>query len=48
MKTVAGALNRAGVPLMAGTDAMGFPWIAPGASLQHELQLLIESGLTPY
>ena len=48
MKKVAGALHRAGVPLMAGTDAMGFPLIAPGASLQHELQLLIESGLTPY
>ena len=48
MKNVAGALHRAGVPLMAGTDAMGGPRIAPGASLQHELQLLIESGLTPY
>ena len=48
MQTVAGALHRAGVPLMAGTDAMGFPRIAPGASLHHELQLLVESGLTPY
>jgi hypothetical protein len=48
MKKVAGALHRAGVPLMAGTDAMGFPRIAPGASLHHELQLLTESGLTPY
>lgn len=48
MRAVAGALHRAGVPLMAGTDAMGFPWIAPGASLQYELQLLTESGLTPY
>lgn len=48
MKKVAGALHRAGVPLMVGTDAMGFPRIAPGASMHHELQLLIESGLTPY
>ena len=48
MKKVAGALHRAGVPLMAGTDAMGFPRIAPGASLHHELRLLTESGLTPY
>jgi hypothetical protein len=48
MTKVAGALHRAGVPLMAGTDAVGFPRIAPGASLHHELQLLIESGLTPY
>ena len=43
----AGALHRAGVLLMAGTDAMGFPRIAPGASLHHELRLLIESGLSP-
>ena len=48
MKKVAGALHGAGVPLMAGTDAMGFPRIAPGASLHHELRLLMESGLTPY
>ena len=48
MKKVTGALHRAGVPLMAGTDAMGFPRIAPGASLHYELQLLIESGLTSY
>lgn len=48
MKKVTAALHRAGVPLMAGTDAMGFPRIAPGASLHHELQLLTESGLTPY
>ena len=48
MKKVAGALHRAGVPLMAGTDAMGGARIAPGASLHHELQLLVDSGLTPY
>ena len=47
-KKVAGALHRAGVPLMAGTDAMGFPLITPGTSLHRELQLLVESGLTPY
>ena len=48
MKQVTGALHRAGVPLLAGTDAMGFPRVAPGASLHHELRLLIESGLSPY
>jgi hypothetical protein len=48
MQRVAGALHRAGVPLIVGTDAMGFPWIAPGSSLHRELALLIESGLTPY
>jgi hypothetical protein len=48
MKMVTGALHRAGVPLMAGTDAMGLPLVAPGTSLHRELQLLTESGLTPY
>ena len=48
MKKVAGALQRAGVPLVAGTDAMGAPLIAPGSSLHRELELLTESGLTPY
>jgi imidazolonepropionase-like amidohydrolase len=48
MKKVVGALHRAGVPLVAGTDAMGVPLIVPGASLHRELQLLTESGLTPY
>jgi len=45
---VAGALHRAGVPLVAGTDARGIPQLAPGTSLHRELQLLHESGLTPY
>jgi hypothetical protein len=48
MKRVTAALHKAGVPLVAGTDAMGFPLIVPGASLHRELQLLTESGLTPY
>jgi imidazolonepropionase-like amidohydrolase len=33
---------------MAGTDALGFPLIAPGSSLHRELELLHEAGLTPY
>src|SRR5258707_15165443 len=45
---VAGALHRNGVPIMAGTDAMGLPLVAPGSSLHRELQLLSESGLSPY
>jgi len=48
LKKVAGALIRAGVPLMAGTDAMGAPLVAPGSALHRELELLTESGLTPY
>ena len=48
LKKVAGALHRAGVPLVLGTDAMGVALVAPGSSLHHELELLTESGLTPY
>ena len=47
VKKVAHAMHRAGVPLMAGTDAMGAPLIAPGSSLVHELELLTDCGLTP-
>lgn len=39
-------LSQNGVPLMAGTDAMGAPLIIPGISLHRELQLLLESGLS--
>jgi hypothetical protein len=45
---LAGALHRNGVPIMAGTDAMGLPLIAPGSSLHRELQLLSASGLSPF
>jgi hypothetical protein len=48
MKRVTAALHRAGVPLVAGTDALGAPLIVPGVSLHQELRLLTESGLTPY
>ncbi len=47
-RRLAGALYRAGVPLLAGTDALGAPFIIPGASLHQELELLAESGLSPY
>ena len=45
---VAGALHRSGVPIMAGTDAIGLELVAPGSSLHRELQLLLASGLSPY
>ncbi|MCA2255998.1 amidohydrolase family protein [Mycobacterium intracellulare] len=45
-----GALHRAGVPILAGTDAndgVGVPFSPPhGESLHGELELLVEAGLT--
>jgi imidazolonepropionase-like amidohydrolase len=41
-----GILYRSGVPLLVGTDAPE-PYVTPGASLHQELELLVESGLTP-
>lgn len=45
-KELTGILHRAGVPLLAGTDAPE-PYCPPGYSLHQELELLVESGLTP-
>jgi cytosine/adenosine deaminase-related metal-dependent hydrolase len=42
-----GELHRAGVPLLAGTDASDEPWVIPGASLHDELALFVEAGLSP-
>lgn len=43
------ALKRAGVDLLAGTDAahLGAPGMAHGASLHDELRLLMRGGFTP-
>jgi imidazolonepropionase-like amidohydrolase len=41
-----GKLHKAGVPLLAGTDAPE-PFVPPGSSLHLELELLVESGLSP-
>jgi hypothetical protein len=42
-----GMLYRAGIPILAGTDSP-FPFCpAPGFCLLRELELLVESGLTP-
>ena len=43
---VVGMMHRAGVDLLAGTDAMN-PFCFPGFSLHDELELLVESGLKP-
>ena len=45
-KQMVGMMFRAGVPLLAGTDAMN-PYCMPGFSLHDELVLLVESGLPP-
>jgi imidazolonepropionase-like amidohydrolase len=39
-------LHEAGVPLTAGSD-LAMPWLAPGASLHRELELLVEAGIPP-
>ena len=41
-----GAMQRAGVPLLAGTDTPN-PWAIPGFSLHDELALMVTGGLTP-
>ena len=41
-----GAMHRAGVPLLAGTD-MPSPFCIPGFGLHDELRLLVQAGLSP-
>jgi len=43
---VVGAMERAGVEILAGTDTLN-PYCLPGFSLHDELGLLVQSGLTP-
>ncbi len=45
--TVVGALHRAGVPFLAGTDSGGVPNTYPGFSLHEELAFLVQAGFTP-
>jgi imidazolonepropionase-like amidohydrolase len=45
-KMVTSALRRAGVPVLAGTDA-GNAGTQYGASLHHELAALVDAGLSP-
>lgn len=40
------ALQRAGVPLHAGSDTMN-PYVLPGVSLHEEIHHLVDAGLTP-
>ena len=43
---IVGAMQRAGVPLLTGTDT-GNPFCFPGFSLHDELALMVIGGLTP-
>ncbi len=42
-----GELHRAGVGILAGTDASDEAWVFPGTGLHDELALLVEAGLSP-
>jgi imidazolonepropionase-like amidohydrolase len=42
-----GELHRAGVGILAGTDASDEVWVFPGSGLHDELALLAEAGLSP-
>jgi imidazolonepropionase-like amidohydrolase len=42
-----GDLHRAGVGILAGTDASDEVWVFPGSGLHDELALLVEAGLSP-
>jgi len=41
-----GILHQSGVPLLVGTDTPE-PYVTPGFSLHQELEMLVESGLSP-
>ncbi|MCP2339417.1 amidohydrolase family protein [Actinomadura rupiterrae] len=45
-KALVGRMHRAGVQVLAGTDT-GNPYLVPGFALHEELELLVQSGLTP-
>ena len=45
-KMLVGEMSRAGVKFIAGTDVLN-PYCFPGFSLHDELELLVESGLSP-
>jgi imidazolonepropionase-like amidohydrolase len=43
---IAGAMHRAGVGILAGTDVLN-PYCFPGFSLHNELEWLVKAGLSP-
>jgi hypothetical protein len=45
-RELTGLMHRQGILILAGTDAP-MPYVTPGAALHRELELLVESGMTP-
>jgi hypothetical protein len=45
-RALVGMMHRAGIRLLAGTDAID-GYVVPGLSLHQELALMVEAGLTP-
>jgi len=45
-RRMVGLMQRAGVPLLVGTDVSN-PWIVPGFSVHDELAFFVDAGLTP-
>jgi len=45
---IVGAMHRAGVPFMAGTDTAAGVDVMPGFSLHQELEYLVKAGFSPY
>jgi imidazolonepropionase-like amidohydrolase len=46
-QALVGEMHRAGVGLLAGTDASDEVWVFPGSSLHEELAMFVAAGLTP-
>jgi imidazolonepropionase-like amidohydrolase len=46
-RSLIAALQDAGAGLLLGSDAPQW-WNVPGFSIQHELRMMVEAGLTPY
>ncbi len=44
---IVGAMHRAGVPLLAGTDTAAAVDVLPGFSLHQELEYFVQAGLSP-
>jgi hypothetical protein len=48
LRLLTGALHRAGVPLLLGTDSPGIPGMAAGVSIHEDLALMAGAGLSNF